>query len=147
MKYCTIVSCYHHPPLAPLTAPPHPMCFLGVQPLPPSLSGWRPLLFPSASWLLPSLVISQLPRTPLLPRKILSLQTSASPSRASIPFSLLPTPVVPWAEGRKTFPPPSTLFPLVTPYTHEDYFFWQQVSSCQRKISLCQEEAGRKVEK
>ena len=32
--------------------------------------------------------------------------------------------------GRKPLPPLSTLFPFVTPCTHGDYFFWQQVSSC-----------------
>lgn len=89
-------------------------------PLPPGFS--HPLLFPSCPW------------TPLLPRQILSLQTSASPSRASAAFPHLS--LVYWAAGRKPFPPLSTLFPLVTPCTHGDYFFWQQVSSCQRDRSV-----------
>ena len=134
MKNCTIVSCYCRSRPPPLSAslpslwassasslslplfpvgklPPIPLCFL-ASPI--------PCYFPAAPDPL-------LPQADPLPEYI-CLTLLAQPA------FLLPHPC-PQPAGRKPFPPHSTLFPLVTPCTHGDYFSWQKMSSCQRDRS------------
>lgn len=82
-----------------------------------SVSGHSFPPIPSASWLLLSLVISHLLLdSTLSPRQVLSLHTRPLLSRLTVAFMLLF--LAHWAAGRKPFPSPSTLFPLVTPSTH-----------------------------
>lgn len=132
---CTSLSYCHRPPLPPSPAPPLPVGFLSLQPLPPSLSGWKlppiPLCLPASPI---SCYFSAAPEPGSFPGYILSLHTSAPPWGSSAAFLLLS--LAHGAAGRKPFPLPSTLFPSATPCTHGDYFSWQQVSSCQRHRSV-----------
>lgn len=95
----------------------------------PSFSCWKLTPIPC---FLASPIPCYFPDTPGPPP--LFLHMSAPPSGPTVAFPLLS--LAHWAVGRKPFPPLSTLFPLVTPSTHGDYFSWQQVSSCQRERSV-----------
>lgn len=146
MKCCTIVSCYHHPPLPPSTAPPHPMCFLSVQPLPPSLSGWKPPPIPLCLLASPTPGYFSAASGPcFFPGRSSPCKHLPHPPGPAQPSPLLCCPLGCWQEAL-----PSSLHPVPfgnTLHTWGLFLLAAGVQLSKRQISLCQEEAGRKVEK